>query len=245
MNIFVISLPRSHDRRKHILSTMEGKGINFQYFDAIDGRENPHPFFHKYNDKKRLNRKGYSLTPGEKGCFTSHYLLWQKCVELNEPIVVLEDDIGVLDNFKEDVKKVINIVDKYGLVRLITFLEDKYVSDKYEHKNLCIVSYKKPVLGTQGYVLSPNAARKLITASEEWYEPVDVFIDNEWRHKAGIYCAIPSCITHLDESSDIGCRRKPKVSLTQRAKREIYRFIEQQKLNLYIKFSKKRMCELE
>lgn len=32
-------------------------------------------------------------TPGVKGCFYSHYRLWQKCVELNEPIIIWEDDI--------------------------------------------------------------------------------------------------------------------------------------------------------
>jgi len=26
------------------------------------------------------------------GCFTSHYMLWKKCVELNEPILILEHD---------------------------------------------------------------------------------------------------------------------------------------------------------
>jgi hypothetical protein len=31
--------------------------------------------------------------PGIQGCFYSHYRLWQKCVELNEPITIWEDDI--------------------------------------------------------------------------------------------------------------------------------------------------------
>lgn len=31
--------------------------------------------------------------PGVKGCFMSHYLLWQKCIELGEPIMIFEDDV--------------------------------------------------------------------------------------------------------------------------------------------------------
>ena len=30
-----------------------------------------------------------NLTIGEQGCFYSHYRMWQKCVELNEPITIL------------------------------------------------------------------------------------------------------------------------------------------------------------
>lgn len=30
--------------------------------------------------------------PGVQGCFLSHYTLWKKCIELNEPIIILEHD---------------------------------------------------------------------------------------------------------------------------------------------------------
>jgi len=30
--------------------------------------------------------------PGVQGCFLSHYSLWKKCIELDEPIIILEHD---------------------------------------------------------------------------------------------------------------------------------------------------------
>jgi glycosyl transferase family 25 len=30
--------------------------------------------------------------PGVQGCFLSHWALWKKCIELNEPIIILEHD---------------------------------------------------------------------------------------------------------------------------------------------------------
>ena len=30
--------------------------------------------------------------PGVQGCFLSHYTLWKRCIELNEPIIILEHD---------------------------------------------------------------------------------------------------------------------------------------------------------
>ena len=45
------------------------------------------------------------MTPGELGCFASHYLLWEKCLELNEPIVVIEDDAQLEECFDDSMKK--------------------------------------------------------------------------------------------------------------------------------------------
>lgn len=43
-------------------------------------------------DKPTMNR------PGVQGCFLSHWSLWKKCLELNEPIIILEHD-AVIQNF--------------------------------------------------------------------------------------------------------------------------------------------------
>lgn len=240
MKIFIISLPRSTTRRAAIKSTLDEKDIPFEFFDAIDGKVEEHPIFNQYNEKKRLHRKGYSLMPGEKGCFASHFDLWQRCVELNHPIVVLEDDIDVLDNFKRVVPILIKHADKYGFIRLLTFLDDKHIVFRESIEGINIVGYKKPALGTPGYVISPKAAFALIEATQEWFEPVDDFIDNEWRHKAGVYCVQPDCIAHLDGASDIGDRKKQKVSIVQRIKRELYRTLEKVQLTLYIRLFKRR-----
>lgn len=238
MKIFVVSLERSVKRRDRITEMLSNKNIDFEFFNAVDGREEKHQFFDNYNNSKRLKRKGYSLSPGEMGCFTSHYLLWEKCVELNQPIVILEDDVVVHDNFKEIINDIITESERYGLIRLVSSLSDDLIITSEIFSNFRIVGYKKPVLGTQGYVISPESAKKLIEASKEWYEPVDDFIDNEWRHKAGVYCALPSCITHIDEESDIGDRGKPKISIIKRLRRETYRTIEQVRLYIYLTLKK-------
>lgn len=42
-------------------------------------------FFEKMKEHRKTN-------PGIKGCFLSHFLLWEKCLELNEPILIFEHD---------------------------------------------------------------------------------------------------------------------------------------------------------
>ena len=36
--------------------------------------------------------------PGVQGCFLSHWSLWKKCIELNEPIIILEHD-AIIQNY--------------------------------------------------------------------------------------------------------------------------------------------------
>ena len=45
-------------------------------------------------DKGKLSR------PGVIGCFYSHYALWQKCIDLNEPIMIFEDDVKFYRGFE-------------------------------------------------------------------------------------------------------------------------------------------------
>ncbi len=40
-----------------------------------------------------------TLTKAEIGCFLSHFLLWVICVELDQPIVILEHDAVMVNNY--------------------------------------------------------------------------------------------------------------------------------------------------
>jgi len=46
------------------------------------------PYFNLYNK--------WTSVPGTRGCFASHYALWNICVEFNEPIIILEHDAILL-----------------------------------------------------------------------------------------------------------------------------------------------------
>lgn len=55
MKIYVISLKRSPERREYIKKQLDDLSIEFEFFDAVDGRvEPPHPLFKSYNYTKRL-----------------------------------------------------------------------------------------------------------------------------------------------------------------------------------------------
>ena len=103
--IYIINLEKSTDRKAYMQAQFDQLFLDnteqaIHFFKAINGKENPnHPLFQRYNEKKRLNVKGYPLTLNQLGCYASHYSMWEKCVELDSPIIVLEDDAKFKDNF--------------------------------------------------------------------------------------------------------------------------------------------------
>nr|WP_232256230.1 glycosyltransferase family 25 protein [Helicobacter pylori] len=82
----------------------------FQIFDAISPK---HQDFEKfvqelYDAQSMLKSDWFhsdwccgELLPQEFGCYLSHYLLWKECVKLNQPVVILEDDVALESNFMQ------------------------------------------------------------------------------------------------------------------------------------------------
>jgi glycosyl transferase family 25 len=121
---------------------------------------------------------------GVIGCFLSHFELWMKCVELGEPILVLEHDGYFLRGLPT------NINDHYlDVLHLDPFVPtlDSYNQRVEESLNLPI-SFFNPtatgidaagefVVGAYGYCIKPAAAYKLINFSKTVGSlPTDVLI---------------------------------------------------------------------
>jgi glycosyl transferase family 25 len=104
MHSYVISLPRSSDRRAHIVRQLRWAGVSWEFVDGIDGRgvnvDDPsivttqakaHPLFR----------------PGKAGCALSHRSVYEKVLNSGEDAaVVLEDDVDLPEDFERLVETV-------------------------------------------------------------------------------------------------------------------------------------------
>ncbi len=113
--VYIISLKESQrrlDTEKLVSESNEkfkGRCV-FQIFDAISPK---HEDFEKlvqelYDAQSMLKSDWFhsdycyqELLPQEFGCYLSHYLLWKECVKLNQPVVILEDDVALESNFMQ------------------------------------------------------------------------------------------------------------------------------------------------
>lgn len=102
MHIFVISLPDAVDRRHAISTQLKGLGIQFSFFDAVDGRNGLPENYHSMVDKNRMQRRvGRMVSDGEIACALSHALLYKHiCDNAIKHSVILEDDAICNGDFK-------------------------------------------------------------------------------------------------------------------------------------------------
>jgi GR25 family glycosyltransferase involved in LPS biosynthesis len=109
-------------------------------------------------------------SPGVRGCFLSHYRLWQKCAELDEPIIIWEDDIVLTRPYLpvdwQDVL-VVALGHPKKSERYLDYLE-KPTGDPEA------MPYRNSSMpGCCGYALKPHAAKKLVETYSNTYLPAD------------------------------------------------------------------------
>ena len=230
LDINVINLRKSQERREQMKSVIGSLGLPFQFFKAVDGRTTQHPLFEKYDPKLAEIRYGFKLTPGELGCFASHYLNWQKCVELGRPILILEDDVAVSETFANACRLASEKIEDYGMLRLSAHKDRAVKVCEETDDGQQIVRFLQSPLGGSAYALAPWAAKRFLKQAKVWFEPVDCLIDRYWDHGVGCFGIYPLSVTHTQpgpENSDIwqGVGRGPRSSRSKRfpIRRKLYR----------------------
>jgi GR25 family glycosyltransferase involved in LPS biosynthesis len=121
---------------------------NVEIFWGVNGRNLTE------KDWEEIQVKPITDRPGQRGCWFSHFLLWKKCLELDEPIIVLEHDAIIQKKWSP-----LEIGD--SLVKLHRHYRKDPMSHKWNH----------PVTGrwspsTHAYCLTPEHATILIQAAK-------------------------------------------------------------------------------
>lgn len=224
--IFIISLDSAHIRRQKIISSLERENVDWEFFDAIKG-ENIEVLTHDAVDVAASMRfPGYLLKPNEVACFLSHKALWEKSIVLDEPIVVLEDDALLNKKFEGNLAKILKTL-KFKKIDVLRLGNGGYKTEKKkidDGEGFSIFRYKEDPLCALAYVVSPNAAIKLLQNSRKFSLPVDNYIWRSDIHGCLIFDVYPHIFQANDSGvSTIGSRVKPKVNILTKIKIEFFR----------------------
>jgi GR25 family glycosyltransferase involved in LPS biosynthesis len=201
MKSFIICLSKiesSFLTATKLKSNLESYGMSVELFEGTYGtdavrmmeEENRvlHPFGFKgpnaVEKKMDPDHKLQKLTsPGVKGCFYSHYRLWKKCAELNEPIIIWEDDIKIYRPYIPidwDEVLVLSLGHPGKSHKYLTYLENP--AGDPEAKDY----YQASMPGCCGYALKPATAKKLTEIYKNTYLPADNAI-NQYHVKIQIH----------------------------------------------------------
>ena len=156
--IKLINLERRKDRLNKMIEQF--KRSNIEHYDiikAIDGQIlQPTSYI-----KNLFKGNNFNYIKGVIGCALSHYNLWKQLLddENNNYYCIFEDDINLVDNFKEKLEKVIS--NFYGNFCLLGGPEIKVPNINISKLNILNRS-EKIIDCLFGYIISKNGAKLLI-----------------------------------------------------------------------------------
>ncbi|WP_104732822.1 glycosyltransferase family 25 protein, partial [Helicobacter salomonis] len=257
LDIYIISLKDS-PRRVVCQAVVENPPpndyslvFNFHIFDAIDKHshyfskdlgyvgfiENSYsPEWLKSSDWYQ-GLYGRELFPEELGCYASHYMLWLKCIVLNRPIVILEDDFDLQPNFYESLldclKSHFDFVRLYGnfwkanpSVSAIANLDGSActpTNPKIEtllRGHFLLATYE--VDSTSAYYLTPKAAKAFVSFSQYFTEPVDQFLNRACLHAIPNLTYIPLSVRFSKHHANSTVFTQDNLSLREQSYKRVW-----------------------
>ena len=221
MKLYVISLPDAEERRERATIQLAHAGIPFEFFEALRGEQAmAEGHFERCDDDEWLLNTGREVTPAEIGCFASHRSMWQKCVELGEPIMIMEDDFQLLPGFVDAVEQAARNIDECGFIRLQdeTRARREQVAKRGQFR---LWRYTKAPHSMMCNAITPEVAQRFVEMTRVACEPVDVFIKKFWEHGQPIYGLTPYTVTEsrLSRKTCIPDRHKACKDLKVRSTR--------------------------
>lgn len=223
IKVLVISLKKSIERREYITQQLRDQNINFEFFDAIDGKEKDNPIFKRYDYcKRRWLSSGKFPTDGEMGCYASHYSLWKYSAKSQCPIVVLEDDARINKDASIILECVEKEIEKYGFLRLEDPIRGELI--KVQDSASYSISWMSDNFGgLRAYAIAPWAAEGLLRKSERWHFPVDNYVGYNFIHKIESYQLSPYLADHgANLETTIQFYEGVKTPLYVKPSRELY-----------------------
>ncbi|WP_352537241.1 glycosyltransferase family 25 protein [Mesorhizobium sp. M0029] len=175
MKCLIINLDRSRDRLAHVTAEFARIGIAFERVAAIDARDRP-DLAEMPQGKKHLR-----LADAEIACLLSHQQCWSTIAAGEDAYAaIFEDDVVFPDKAGALLADAGWIPADADIVKLETFFNRTVISRK---QVACGHGFSASRLhglhiGTAGYILSRQAARDLLAATNEISIPVDHLIFN-------------------------------------------------------------------
>ena len=125
----------------------------------------------RYCQKTGLRQHPYGERLPKIGCSMSHYLLWRKCVELDQPILILEHDSVFLRPLPEiEFNGICQINDPNGATHQGAWWSEQMVKRGPGVWPKTRLKTNRPdgLAGNSAYLVKPWAAQELINAFHEY-----------------------------------------------------------------------------
>jgi glycosyl transferase family 25 len=228
-----ISLARAQERRALMERQFGKQGIKVQFFDGIEPA-GPLEDLKNYDNARRLRLHGVPLTRGEGGCFLSHREVWRNLVASGgDACCIMEDDILLRDGFRSAVEELFATRSHWDMVRLMGIVRARpKVPTAVLASGMKLMWMRRHPDGTQCYVITREAAIRMLENTERFFNAVDNAIDRHWDHRLRLYITSPEFVDLAEGESMIGARPTPG-SFIVRLRVKFHRRVDKLKMTVY------------
>ncbi len=193
--IYVISLEHATERQKKIKKSLDGMGLDFEFWRATDGKNLKDDEIAIIGED-RLEEYKRELNIGSVGCLLSHYRIYQDMLSNSiGKALILEDDVKFHPEFNKILEDILRTSNSWNLLHLgyavvnsssplfsqknnpLYFWHKKllgsYTNNKGVSKNFSIGIVKTAIGLSHGYLINNIGARYMMEASLQGIHPID------------------------------------------------------------------------
>ncbi|HID48025.1 MAG TPA: glycosyltransferase family 25 protein [Chromatiales bacterium] len=192
--VLVISLPHATERRASIRRQLSEQGIEFEFIDAVYGKELPAEALDRIN-RPLLRHYRRPFSPNEVGCYASHGKAYRKIAEEQIPLALILEDDALL---KSDLNQLFATIDKFTtpweLINIGSVPgKRRYAFEVETRDGLSLIEYPHKEVGAHAYLVTRAAGEKLHRDWQSPYRANDVQLTFTWRNNIrGYYYLLPN-----------------------------------------------------
>lgn len=217
LRIFIISLERCADRRRHMERLTSRLGLDVEFIAAVDGQRLSSEARGRYDAEKTRLVYGAEMSDAEIACYLSHYSVYKKIADEDIGLsLIIEDDVDCVEDLVELIAELIAQPDPvWGVVRLQSPKASVLNPTTSRSRGVKITDLSQRalyrletnVLGGCAYLIRNQAARTMLRYGERIFLPIDQTLDRYWENGILPYVVRPFPVwQHAHFASAIGLR---------------------------------------
>lgn len=201
--IHVLSLIHATDRRASVSREFSAHGLEFRFFDAIDGAGITDADFHQHYDS-HLNACNFKrpLSRGEVACALGHRAIWRQIAEGEAPVaLVCEDDALLAGDIADFLRRVADNAALFErvMIKLDSPARNGEIIGRLADTDL-VLTRRLPA-HTTGYLLGRHAAGALSAQTGAISRPIDADLKHYWEHRVPILLTRPQLLAFRSDAA--------------------------------------------
>ncbi len=187
---------------------MRRAGLDFDFFEAIDGRALSLDQVIEYDRAARLRKYGADLRAGEVGTYLSHLRVIEAAARGEARFtLILEDDAAFDPALGRVLDRIDRLDDDFEVIRLCGGGRTSALTVAEILPGIRLARCLDVFANATAYIVSRGGAAKIAAFARTMIRPIDMTIDRYWDHGSRSYAIMPFPVRVAPGlGSDVGAR---------------------------------------